>query len=564
MKKNRIKLLALTAGLSLVLPALTACGNSGQEPSKESKPAAEASSSAEAETETETSEASEASDTSATDAKASGEALKEVEFGGGAGFVMDLPKGFKYDENMFCYISADGAVKYWPNDGSMLEKQSNFEDVMNSDPGELKEVGPVGRYTVSYKVDPNSFYGLATQYYINFNGCYEKEGYYGCRVIVTSEKKDEAATQTKEIIDCLATIRPKGEAVSLTAGSGTAGETNAAGTSTASGETTPVSPLSDLKINFTGEQTAAMSNYMNYGCYANEGDTFYGNAFSKSGSPELVRFEVKKNGAFADVASHVILDPKCSPYNVTIHGDDIYYLRSDEEGNNQGLFKVAKAGGAKPQSVRAEAADYFQLIGDKIYYADKDYKYYQAALDGSQPELLVDKEIYYPYFINPDWLIYQDDADGESLHLLHVPSKTDIKVCELVSNRPIIAGSMLYFSVEKDGTTVLARTDLSAVKIEYNEADKTFKYEFPTEFGEKKISPDYAITSSGYIFDGTDTGRELEQWKLLENESDTSDVIYKYCGPVYLINYAYESELVESINIVSEEGGGSQSLPRMD
>lgn len=41
-------------------------------------------------------------------------------------------------------------------------------------------------------------------------------------------------------------------------------------------------------------------------------------------------------------------------------------------------------------------------------------------LDGKNKETVLDKGVFYPYQVSSKFLIYQDDADGETLHVYNM------------------------------------------------------------------------------------------------------------------------------------------------
>jgi len=83
-----------------------------------------------------------------------------------------------------------------------------------------------------------------------------------------------------------------------------------------------------------------------------------------------------------------------------------------------------------------------------------------AELDGSNSVPMLDKEVYFPYFVNDQWFIYQDDADNESLHIRHALSGEDIALCHVPGYSPVIYGTDLYFVAFSNGENSLAKIDM--------------------------------------------------------------------------------------------------------
>lgn len=543
MKKRVWRASALALSLLLLLPFTAACG--GGKGTATKTQGAEQTTAAE-----ETVKETAAETTAAAKQGAKTGAVQTVK-AGQDGFVIDIPGDFTFDSNMSCYVSPDKKVKIWPADMSMTEKQSNFDDMLASIKGpDAKEV-TVGSYKVTYMEEKGSFYGPTTQYMINFNGRYKD--FYGARIMVTGEGTDLASTRTPEIIEWMKTIRKEGDPVDFKPG-----EKAAATTAAATTEAAPVSPFAGLKVNFKPEDTAAMSNFMNSGQYAADGKKLYGLAFGSDGNPLFAAFDLTEDGSAWKAANPKVINKGKDPYNVMIHGDALYYIFGDE-----GLFKAGKDG-SNPTLLVKDAADYAQIAGDKIYYCDKDYRFWQAGLDGSSPTKVLDKEIYCPYVISKDFLLYQDDADGESLHLRHLSSGTDIVVSALATDVPIIAGSSIYCTVVKDNVKQLAKIDLGGMKIDYDKAAKTFKYTFPTEYSGKTAGTLLAISQDGYIYNGTDKGLALADWNKVENPSDQQTSVYKFSNADVKVFWEMKDDTVTDISLTKVNGGGITSLPRVD
>lgn len=110
-----------------------------------------------------------------------------------------LPDGFTYDSNWSAWSNGD--VNIWLADASMFE---TAEDMYFWLDGEEYQEFDCGDYYVYMVEDPESFYGAATQYYVDFGG--EMGGFEACRLMVTSFSGDMDATQTDDIYDMLAGI----------------------------------------------------------------------------------------------------------------------------------------------------------------------------------------------------------------------------------------------------------------------------------------------------------------------------------------------------------------------
>ena len=384
--------------------------------------------------------------------------------------------------------------------------------------------------------DTAGFYGAETHYCVALGSYYQEKS--GCHLMVTNESGDLASTQSQEIIDALKTIRMEGEAA------GERAEAFAA---------MNADPYESLIIDFTPYETAAMSTFMSGGFYAIEGNSVFGDVFDSNGTAEFARMDLVQNGSFADVDSSLVLEKGIVPTYVTVYGDDVYYIHG---GNDSGLYKVSKDGGT-PQLIVADAVAYLQIRGGKLYYCDSSYTFREAELDGSNSVPVLDKEIYYPYFVNDQWFIYQDDADDESLHLRHARSGEDITLCPIPSYSPVIYGSDLYFVASSNGDKTLAKVDM---RFEPESMDN-----FSIEYGDLAEAANITISAEGWLYYGLSNGLSIDRWQDAENPDGTYEMFYRCLGEEYELYWKLDAQgRIAAIYVSSLAGGGSQSLPRFD
>lgn len=455
--------------------------------------------------------------------KTTGAAFAETQ---GKGFIIDLPKGYTFDTNWHNWKSPDGTVAVWTVDASLFEKKENFEQAMESFHGKRKEA-ETGGYDTTMIENKDAEGVYSTRYFVNFNG--KVEGYYGAGLTVSTSKSDYAPTCTQDILDMVASIRKAGGAADRK------------------------KIMEQMNLHFKPEQSAKMTDFMAYGLYAFEGDTGYGQLFDKNGKSVLARFDVEKDGDFAKVVNEKVLQDDTLASYVTLHGDNVYYIR-----NEDGIYRVPKTGG-EPQKIIDDAAEYIQIVGDKLYYCSKGYHYMRADLDGKNRETVLDKEVYYPYFLTDEWMVYQDNGDQESLHLRHIPSEIDWKVTTGDTQSPILWGGDLYAAIKTDDSYHLAKIDINHPKIE-NE-----KVTFPIETGTQPIATTLRITYKGTVYNGTDTGYEIEHWKNVRNENPDAEEasIYQYTGPDYTIRQEFKGNKVKSTALSRVDTGGEQTVPFM-
>ncbi len=526
---NRKKMLAALLCAAMAVSLLTACG--GKDQQSEGSGA-----SADSGTEETEEEAVPMEEETASGDEKGGEAQTGIPMGNASGFIMDLPAGYRYDDAWSCYSSDAAGVRIWLPDANFFDTENEFSSLLeeHEDKKELELDGVIFGWTYE---DPAGFNGAETHYCISLGEYYQEKS--GCHLLVSSESGDMASTQSQEIIDALKTIRREGEAAGERAEA--VAQMNA-------------DPYESLVIDFTPEETAAMSTFMSGGFYTVDGDSVFGEVYSTDGTPEFARLDLVQNGSFADVEKHTVLEKGVVPQYVTVYGDDVYYIHGGDNGS--GLYRVPKEGGT-PELLIEDAAAYLQIRGDKLYYSDSNYTFRKAELDGSKSEAVLDKEIYYPYFVNDQWLLYQDDADDESLHLCHVLSGTDVVLSLVPGYSPVIFGTDLYFKASSNGEKTLAKMDMT---YEPDSMDN-----FSVEYGELQEAGDITISKDGALYYGLTDGLSIDRWKDAENPEEKYEKFYRYLGEKYEIYWEFDDQGRNAgifVTLLSE--GGSQSLGRFD
>ena len=132
---------------------------------------------------------------------------------------------------------------------------------------------------------------------------------------------------------------------------------------------------------------------------------------------------------------------------------------------------------------------YLQVYDNALYYADSKFRFMKCKLDGSDPQVVLDKAVYYPWVIDDEWIIYQDDADSETLHLYSVEKKYDTAITGAASEAPVIDGSTLWYTEPKG-----KNDDYHLVKADLSKWDNA-KKEFASEKGEREVA--YAVLPWG-------------------------------------------------------------------
>ena len=221
---------------------------------------------------------------------------------------------------------------------------------------------------------------------------------------------------------------------------------------------------SHLSVSFSEEETRAMSRYMLQGRYWSDGTVLYGMAFDKNSSlPNLVCTTVDLSGALPSLSPYTVLDRHVNATFLTSVSDGLVYIRHDRDADFSSLARLNR------ESLTLEILtdnipelSYLSFRNNRLYFTAKNHHYFSSALDGSDIQPILEKEIYYPCFLTDDWLLYQDCADNESFHLFRLSDGADVVLTSVPSFHPVISGSTLYFlSQQEDGLLHLSRIDFS-------------------------------------------------------------------------------------------------------
>lgn len=94
---------------------------------------------------------------------------------------------------------------------------------------------------------------------------------------------------------------------------------------------------------------------------------------------------------------------------------------------------------------------HLQVTKNGIFFTDGNSRYCKVDLNGKNKETVLDKAVYYPYQVNSEFLVYQDDADDETLHVYNMKEETDTRISNIVSYAPVIRGDNIYFYTPGSG-----------------------------------------------------------------------------------------------------------------
>ncbi len=314
----------------------------------------------------------------------------------------------------------------------------------------------------------------------------------------------------------------------------------------------PSTVLTDAIAEFPGlsaKQTSAMSSWAQYGFGLVEGNTYYGRFFLKGETtPMLFAISLKSEKYEIKADSRQILDSEHSPKYLLKAGDVLYYIMLDRySGESLGIAKTG-TDGSDAQVLYQGKCSFLSSAGEKLFFTDSRGFPVCMDMNGGDPEAILERKVFYLYALSEDWLIFQDDADNESLHLYRISDGADIKLNDEAGFNPVIVGTSLFFSVrdpEINGAFRIACADLSSYGERYDEDTDRFVPVFTVHYGEKPFGGEFYICGNTIRAMNGAEPIALENWAELEDDA--------YESVDRIIRYASEKWIVEELT--GKDGG---------
>ena len=297
------------------------------------------------------------------------------------------------------------------------------------------------------------------------------------------------------------------------------------------------------KPDFNADETMAMSSFMNYGRYLVKDEVLYGLTHSESLDGNLAAMPFHMKGDFPEFDEAKILDKEGTALYLCMDGDYLYYLRDWEA-----VCRV-KTDGSDAKVLYEGMCDYLQIHDGRLYFTDEDYHFVSTDMEGKDLKMVVDKEIYYPYFICADWMVFQDDADEESLHLYNTTAGEELNITYTPSYAPVLDGKYLYYTDFNDGVAYLCRVDMSD--------PDTFLWEgseLPLRETSFVIDEECVYTANNIVVDKAD-------WQKLTDTKDATEEMEMYASKDYTVHHEFDAEgMISSKVLMSKAEGGGTSF----
>lgn len=212
-----------------------------------------------------------------------------------------------------------------------------------------------------------------------------------------------------------------------------------------------------------------MSNFCNGGRYTIYNGWIYSIDFDNNGSSIFSKMRTDK--------TDYSIITKGTPNYISVDGEYIYFILNYD--NNRCLYRC-RLGGNELTRLSESNVWYLQVNEDYLYYNKYDIStgktcgFYRSNKDGSNEELVLDKEIYYSYIVGNE-LYYQDDADNEKIHKYNLINKNDETITSGISYSFVLDGDFAYY-IKNDISTGLGKYSGYLVKINIKTKEETILY----------------------------------------------------------------------------------------
>lgn len=223
-------------------------------------------------------------------------------------------------------------------------------------------------------------------------------------------------------------------------------------------------------VTLSDDEVYAMSNFVAEGRFVATDGLLYGDYGGKKWGKGA--FTVGKiNGSKVENQKVLAKDAKAS--GLTVYDGAVYGILDQEK-----IIK-AEVGKTKVETLYTGTCEYLQVTKDGIFFTDEKNHYCRIDFDGKNKKTILEKKTFFPYRVSSKFLIYQDDEDGETLHVYNLKNGKDKKISDVKSYGPMLCGDFLYFYTPGSGEDMkyICRIDMYSGRQDKAEKD-AFLYDF--------------------------------------------------------------------------------------
>lgn len=208
----------------------------------------------------------------------------------------------------------------------------------------------------------------------------------------------------------------------------------------------------------------SMGNLYNAGIFVECGDGGY---IENNGNGRIILLDADGKATVLD---------QLNTWYMNYKDGQLYGIQQASDGGTLGILNAVIDEKAENVTITLDETvkpETLFLVNDDVYYTDAaNHRLYRYQPEG-EDELLIDTEVYHPVFYK-DRIIYQKDADGESLHSASPDGEEDVKLNDIRSYWPIVYRDKIYYQAVADAAYTLrcmeldGSEDREVAKIHYN------------------------------------------------------------------------------------------------
>lgn len=195
----------------------------------------------------------------------------------------------------------------------------------------------------------------------------------------------------------------------------------------------------------TDDESLMMANHMSVDRAAVYDNVLYAFDFDADYSPVLARFVITENG----LTERTELVKNCVPEYLTVYDGRLYFV-------NSGAIQTASLDGKNCKTLVENVSGDMMIADGMLWYRDGEGRFCRAGLDGKNSERIIDRLCFYPY-VTGDCVVYQDDADGETLHIYSLAEKREQRLTDIPAYEYVIIGDALFFTARTENGLCPAR-----------------------------------------------------------------------------------------------------------
>lgn len=279
------------------------------------------------------------------------------------------------------------------------------------------------------------------------------------------------------------------------------------------------------EIAFSEEDTRALSNYMLEGRFLHSGKMLYGSRHDETGTPYLCRMKYTTGEKGMYIKETEAIDMKTDARYLLLNDSYLYYLREDCLSGSTSIVRViaAMSSEAQPETLYSQPCDFLFQRGDRLYFTDASHHLCSMSRSGEDIQPVIsDREIYYPYLLSEDIVLFQDDADGESLHMRYLPTGFDLTISRGRVCCYVVKGSEVWFLRADEPGSERCRLCCLDLDEFLHDFDPTARpdasFRFTTEESDLFMGPLFSI-NGGHINASNYQTAEISAWRNLSDNA---------------------------------------------